>query len=68
MKKFWKWASGSLHGATYTERPTVGKLKIHQSTRVTTRKSTSTATTRGGVEMSANEPMLPTRSNARSRR
>ena len=51
MKKFWKCSTGSLHGATYFERPTVGK----KSTRVTTRNSSSTAITSGGIEITAND-------------
>ena len=47
MKKFWKCSTGSSHGATYLDRPTLGK----NSKRLTTRNSTSTAMTSGGVEM-----------------
>ena len=54
MKKFLKCSTGLSHGATYCERPTLGK----KSNALTTRNSRITAITSGGVEITANEPTL----------
>ena len=65
MKKFLKCSIGLFHGATYFERPTVGK----KPNRVTTRNSRpARRRRRSASRCTANEPKLPALSNKPSRR